>query len=111
MFKGLGDLSNIMKNARDIQGKIEELRQSLAAVAVEGSAGGGMVKIQGRGDGTVTAVLFDDGMVAKGDKAMLEDLTQSAIHSFQEKVNDVRKEKLSEMTGGLNLPPGFDFGL
>jgi hypothetical protein len=70
-----------------------------------------MVKIQGRGDGTVTAVVFDEGMVAKGDKAMLEDLTQSALHAYQEKVNEARKEKLSELTGGLNLPPGFDFGL
>jgi DNA-binding protein YbaB len=50
-------------------------------------------------------------MIAKGDKAMLEDLTQSAIHSYQDKVNEVRKSKLSELTGGLNLPPGLDLGL
>ena len=111
MFKSLGDLGNLMKSARDIQGKIEEFKQTLAQIPVEGSAGGGMVKIQGRADGTVTAVVFEETMIAKGDKAMLEDLTQSAIHAFQEKVNDVRKSKLSELTGGLNLPPGLDFGL
>ena len=111
MFKGLGDLTNLMKSAQDIQGKIEEFKKSLSETPVEAMAGGGMVKIQGRADGTVISVVFEEAMVSKGDKAMLEDLTQSAIHAFQEKINDIRKEKLSEMTGGLNLPPGMDLGL
>ncbi|MCA9440840.1 MAG: YbaB/EbfC family nucleoid-associated protein, partial [Candidatus Omnitrophica bacterium] len=51
MLKGLGDLANIMKNAKDIQSKVEEMKNSLAELEVEGLGGGGLVRIKGKGDG------------------------------------------------------------
>jgi DNA-binding YbaB/EbfC family protein len=100
-----------MKSAREIQGKIEDFKGTLSQTPVEALSGGGMVRIQGRADGTVTSVVFDEKTFQTGDQAMLEDLIQSAFNAFQQKVGEVRKEKLGELTGGLNLPPGMDLGL
>jgi DNA-binding YbaB/EbfC family protein len=111
MFKGLGDLANLVKNARDIQQKIESMKQSLAAVTAEGVSGGGLVRIQGRGDGIVLSVNIDPSVFQGGDADMLEDLILAAINSYNQKLADLRKEKLTELTGGMGLPPGLDLGL
>ncbi len=111
MFKGLGDLASLVKNARDIQQKIESMKQSLANATAEGVSGGGLVRIQGRGDGTVLSVSLDPATVQSGDIDMLEDLVLAAINSFNLKLAEMRKEKLAELTGGMGLPPGLDLGL
>ena len=111
MLKSLGDLTNLMKSAREIQGKVEALRSSLAQTEVEGLGGGGLVRIKGRADGVVLSISFDESLAKSGDRQMLEDLTLAAVNHFQRKLIDVRKEKLSELTGGLELPPGMDIGL
>lgn len=111
MLKGFGDLANLMKNARDIQTKVEEMKNSLAVIEVEGLGGGGLVRVKGRGDGTVQSVSFDEETYAKGDRELMEDLVMSAFNQFNQKLNEARKAKLSEITGGLGLPGGMDFGL
>jgi hypothetical protein len=111
MLKGFGDLANLIKNARDIQQKVETLKSSLAEVPAEGISGGGLVRIRGRGDGTVLSVVLDEATVKSGDKEMLEDLVLTALNSFNQNLAALRKEKISELTGGLGLPPGMDFGL
>lgn len=111
MFKGLGDLASLVKNARDIQQKIESMKQSLANTTAEGVSGGGLVRIQGRGDGTVLSVTIDPATVQSGDIDMLEDLILAAINSFNLKLADLRKEQLTELTGGMGLPPGLDLGI
>lgn len=111
MFKGFGDIAGLIKNARDIQQKIEELKSSLGTIPVEGVSGGGLVRIQGRGDGTILSVKLDPATVQSGDVEMLEDLVQAALAAFQNNMTAARKEKVSELTGGLNLPPGLDLGL
>jgi DNA-binding YbaB/EbfC family protein len=111
MFKGIGDLAGLVKNAREIQLKLDTLRQSLAEETAEGVAGGGMVRIQGKGDGTVLAVNLDRSLVQAGDAEMLEDLVLTAMNSFNQKLADLRREKVIELTGGMGLPPGFDLGL
>jgi len=111
MLKGLGDLTNLMKNAREIQSKVESLKEALAETETEGLGGGGLVRIRGRGDGTVLSVSIADELIAKADRQMIEDLTLAALTHFQQKLTDLRKEKLSELTGGLGLPPGLNLGL
>jgi nucleoid-associated protein EbfC len=111
MLKGLGDLANLMKNAKEIQGKVESLKESLAQIEAEGLGGGGLVRVKGRGDGTVVSVTIDEELAKKGDRQMLEDLTLAAFNSFQQALADVRKEKMADLTGGLGLPQGMDFGL
>jgi len=111
MLKGLGDIASLMKGAREIQEKMKSFKESLTQVQIEGLGGGGLVRVQGRADGCVLSVVLDEGMVAKGDKAMIEDLTLAAVNSFQQKVGEIRKEKLTELTGGIGLPPGMDLPL
>lgn len=111
MFKGLGDLANLMKNAQEIKGKLEGFKTTLASIEVEGASGGGMVRIKGRGDGTVLSVEIDEATVAKADRALLQDLLMAAMNHFQEKLNEARKEKMTELSGEMGLPPGMDLGL
>jgi len=111
MLKGLGDLANLMKNAREIQSKVEEMKNSLAEIEVEGLGGGGLVRIRGKGDGTIVSLTFDEATYAKGDRELMEDLVMAAFNHFNQRLNEIRKEKISEVTGGLGLPGGMDFGL
>lgn len=111
MFKGLGDLANLIKGARDVQQKVDALKKSLAEIPAEGAAGGGLVRIRGRGDGTVLDVSIDDLTLKSGDKDMLEDLILAALNSFNQNLAELRKEKFSELTQGLGLPPGMELGL
>ncbi len=111
MLKGLGDIANLMKNARDIQSKVEEMKKSLADIEVEGLGGGGLVRMKGKGDGTITSLSFDEATFAKGDQELMEDLVLAAFNNYNQKLNEMRKDKISEVTGGLGLPEGMDFGL
>lgn len=111
MFKGLGDLAGLVKNARDIQEKVQTLKASLAEAMAEGVSGGGLVRIQGKGDGTILAVRIDEQTAKGGDVDLLQDLVLAAINNYNQKLAELRREKLSELTGGLGLPPGFDLGL
>jgi DNA-binding YbaB/EbfC family protein len=111
MFKGLSDLAGLMKNAQEIKGKLETFKASLAETPVEGMSGGGMIRIKGRADGTVISVELDEATVSRGDKEMLEDLMAAAMNHFQEKVGEIRKEKMVELSSGLGLPAGMDLGL
>lgn len=110
MFKGLWDLAGLVKNARDIQQKVEELKASLAEVTAEGVSGGGLVRVRGKGDGTILSVEIDEQTVRDGDVEMLQDLVLAAINNYNQKLSELRREKITELTGGL-LPPGFDLGL
>ena len=111
MLKGFGDLANLMKNARDIQSKVEEMKASLTELDVEGLGGGGLVRIKGKGDGTIRSLTFDEATFSKGDKELMEDLALAAFNNFNQKLSQARKEKIAEVTGGLGLPAGMDFGL
>ncbi|MCG3196338.1 MAG: YbaB/EbfC family nucleoid-associated protein [Candidatus Omnitrophica bacterium] len=111
MLKGFGDLANLIKNARDIQQKVDSLKQSLVETPAEGVSGGGLVRIKGRADGTVQSVDLDPATVQRGDVEMLEDLVLAAINSFNQNLAEHRRAKLAELTGGLGLPPGMDLGL
>jgi len=104
-----GQLGNIMKQAQQMQANMQKLQEELASIEVTGTAGAGMVEVVMTCRHEVRAVriaqeVFDE------DKEMLEDLVAAAINDAAQRVERTSQEKMSEVTGGMNLPPGLNLG-
>ena len=101
------NLGQLMKQAQEMQGKMSELQDKLAAVEVEGASGGGMVKVWLNGKGELKRVQFDRTAVDPNETEMLEDLTVAAHADAKSKIEAKVAEEMQQLTGGLPLPPGF----
>ena len=101
-----GGLSGLMKQAQQMQENMKRLQEQLAAVEVEGQSGAGMVKVVMTCRYDVKRVTIDDSLL-KDDKDMLEDLVAAAVNDAVRRVEATTQEKMSGMTAGLGLPPGF----
>ena len=103
MIKGIGDF---MKQAKAMQENMESMQQEIAAMEVEGEAGAGMVKLTMTGRHDVKSVSLDPSLLSE-DKEILEDLIAAAVNDAVRKVETANKDKMGNLTAGLNLPPGF----
>ena len=99
-------LSQLMRQAQEMQANMQKAQDELAATEVEGIAGGGMVKVVVTCKYEVRRVTIEDA-VLRDDKEMLEDLVAAAFNDANRKVEHAVQEKLSSVTGGLGLPPGL----
>ncbi len=99
-------LGNIMQQAQKMQEDMQKAQEELAAMEVLGESGGGMVQILMTGKREVRKVSIDDSLVGD-DKDMLEDLVAAAINDAVHKVAKMKQEKMSDLTSGIPLPPGF----
>ncbi len=104
MFKG--GMGNIMKQAQAMQEKMQRAQEEITRLEVTGEAGAGMVKVTMTGNHNVRRVSIDDSLMSD-DKEMLEDLIAAAINDAVRRVEETTKEKMSSVTGGMQLPPGF----
>ena len=96
-------LSQLMRQAQEMQANMQKAQDELAATEVEGAAGGGMVKIVVTCKHEVRRVTIEESLL-RGDKEMLEDLVAAAFNDASRKVEHTVQEKLSSVTGGLGLP-------
>jgi nucleoid-associated protein EbfC len=101
------NFAKMMKQAQDMQGRMQDMQNELGNVEVTGAAGGGMVAVTLNGKGEARRVHIDQSLVGEADAAMLEDLVVAAINDAKGKVEEVAREKMSEITGGIELPPGM----
>ncbi len=99
-------LGNIMQQAQKMQEDMQKAQEELAAMEVQGESGGGLVQILMTGKREVRKVSIDDSLVGD-DKDMLEDLVAAAINDAVHKVAKMKQEKMSDLTSGIPLPPGF----
>ena len=102
-MKGLGDL---MKQAQQMQEKMQQAQQEVANVEVSGESGAGMVKIVMTGKHDVKSVNIDASLFNE-DKEILEDLIAAAVNDAVRKVEEQTKDMMSSVTSGIPLPPGF----
>lgn len=102
-MKGLGDL---MKQAQEMQAKMQEMQEELANHEVEGQAGAGLVKVVMTGRHDVKKVNIDSSLLEE-DKEMLEDLLAAAVNDAVRRVEEANKNRLADLTGGIQMPPGF----
>ena len=103
MLGGLGNLAGLLKQAKTMQAKAQEMQQRLKERVVEGSAGGGMVTATVNGQGTLMAIRISPEIVDSEDVEMLEDLVKSAVVNGQEKAQEMAKEDMAQVTGGMDL--------
>jgi DNA-binding YbaB/EbfC family protein len=99
-------LSQLMRQAQEMQATMQKAQSELAATEVEGVAGGGMVKVVVTCKYEVRRVTIEDALLRE-EKEMLEDLVAAAFNDANRKVEATVQEKLSSVTGGLGLPAGL----
>ncbi len=104
MFKG--GMGNIMKQAQQMQERMQQAQEELGNIEVTGEAGAGMVKITLTCNHNVRRVEIDPSLM-EDDKDMLEDLIAAAFNDGVRRVQETSKEKMGDVTGGMPLPPGF----
>ncbi len=97
-----GNMQNMMKQAQQMQQKMQE---QVAAIRVEASAGGGMITVKMDGHKNVLGVRIDPEVA--GDVEMLQDMVMAAFNEAAKKVDDEAQSKMGGMLGGLGLPPGM----
>ncbi|MBB4264482.1 YbaB/EbfC family nucleoid-associated protein [Roseospira visakhapatnamensis] len=102
------NLGNLMKQAQEMQGKMAAAQEKLQAMEITGSAGGGMVQVVINGKGVMRGLTIDKSIVDPEDKEMLEDLIVAAYNDAREKSEEVMREEMSQVTGGLKLPGGMN---
>jgi len=100
----MADLSQLLQLGQQMQGRITQMQTELQQQHVTGSAGGGMVTITADGRGRVRRVHIDPAALRDGDVEMLEDLVLAAVADAQRKAEDLYREELRKITGGLPLP-------
>ena len=93
--------------AETIQKQMNETQSKLDSLEVEGSAGGGLVKIRASAKGRVIGVVVDDSLLVPADKGILEDLIAAAFNDARAKAEEVAGAELAKAQSGMGLPPGF----
>ncbi len=110
-MKGLGDISKLMKQAQEMQAKMQDAQDSLEELTVTGAAGGGLVSVTLNGKGVMQGLEIDSSLFAEDEKEIIEDLIVAAHNEARNRMEEAVQEKMKEATAGLPLPPGMNFGM
>ena len=97
----------VMQQAQQMQGRLQQVQEELGRLTVSGTAGGGMVTVEADGRGVVRRVKIDPAVVNPADVEMLEDLVVVAVGEAQKKAAELAQSKMTELSGGLDLPLPF----
>lgn len=101
-----GGMGNLMKQAQKMQEDMKRMQDEVANAEVTGESGAGLVKVVMNGRHDVKQVTLDDSVLQE-DKELLEDLLAAAVNDAVRKVEAYSQEKMSSVTAGMQLPPGF----
>ena len=102
-------LDELMKMVEGAKAQLDQAQASLDKVEVDGVSGGGLVKIKATAKGRILGVSIDDSLLVASEKTMLEDLVAAAINDARTKADAIAGDQIKQMTGGMQLPPGFNF--
>jgi len=101
------NIGNMMKQAQELQKKMADVQEQLKLIEVEGSSGGGMVKVTSTAKGEIKRILIDESLMKKEEKEITEDLIVAAINDAKQKGEVATQEEMKKVTGGISLPPGM----
>lgn len=101
------NINQMMKQAQEFQQKMADMQERLNHVEMEGSSGGGLVKVTVSGKGDMKRISIDPSIVDSKEVEVLEDLIIAAFNDAKTKVEAHMAEEMSKVTGGLNLPAGM----
>jgi DNA-binding YbaB/EbfC family protein len=102
-----GDMGNLLKQAQEMHKQLEKAREELRKATVEGSAGGGAVKVTVNGEGMLTRLNLQRELASSGNAALIEETVLAAVRDGLTKAAAMREERLSRISGGLSLPGLF----
>lgn len=100
------NLGNLMKEAQKMQQRMQEAQEQLSKLTVIGKSGGGMVEIEMNGRHDAVKVTISPALMEE-DLGMIGDLVAAAINDAVRKIEKASKEKISQLTAGLNIPTDF----
>jgi hypothetical protein len=101
------DMDEILRRAREAQAKAMEMQRQMAAIEVEGAAGGGLVRVTMSGKNDLKRVVVDPSLMKESEREILEDLVVAAHADAKSKLDARLAEEMAKMAGSLGLPPGF----
>jgi len=101
------NIAGLMKQASQMQKKMEDMQSALEAMTVEGSAGAGMIVVTMSGKGELRSVTIDPKLADPAEMEMLQDLLIAAHADAKRKIETLAADEMQKVTGGLNLPPGL----
>jgi DNA-binding YbaB/EbfC family protein len=101
------NLAGLMKQAQEMQTKMEEMQARLEAMETEGVAGAGLVTVTLNGKGTLRRIKIDPKVIDPADAEMLQDLIVAAHADAKRKVEARAAEEMQQVTAGLPIPPGM----
>lgn len=110
MFKGLGglgDMAKMMKQAKEMQGKVSEVQDGLSKILVNGESGAGLVKVTMTAKGDITNLDIDPSIFSPTEKEVVEDLIIAALKDAKEKSLDRTQKEMAKITNELGLPENF----
>jgi nucleoid-associated protein EbfC len=105
------DFLGMMKQAAQLQSKMQAMQEELGQVEVEGTSGGGLVTVRMSAKMDVKAVKIDPTLMKAEEREVLEDLLVTALADARRKAETAMQEKMQSLAGGLGLPPGMLGGL
>lgn len=103
---GKDGIGNLMKQAQQMQEKMQQAQVEIAQLEVIGESGAGLVKITINGSHNVRRIEIDPSLL-EDDKDMLEDLIAAAFNDAARRIEETQKEKMASVSGNMQLPPGF----
>lgn len=104
----MADFLGLMKKAAELQSKMQALQAELDTVEVDGTAGGGMVTVTLSAKGDLKGLKIDDSLLQPSEKEVLEDLLIAAHADARRKAEAAMQDKMKDLSGGLQLPPGMN---
>ena len=108
MLKGLGDMAKLMKQAQEMQARMTETQERIAAIEAEGSAGAGMVKAVASAEGALKSLQVDPSLLdGSHEREVLEDLIVAAVNDAARRAREAGQAEMAKITEGLALPPGM----
>ncbi len=101
------NIGQMLKQAQEMQSKVEEMQKRLADTEITGQSGGGMISVTLNGKGEARSVKIDPALFSADDREVIEDLIVAAINDARAKLDTHTAEEMSKLTGGIQLPPGM----
>ena len=100
----MNPFGNPQKLMKQLQQAQEKMQQEIAALRIEATAGGGMVRVEMSGEKALLSLKIDPEVVSKDDVEMLQDLVLAAVNEASRRVDEAIKEKVAGMAGGMRIP-------
>ena len=104
MFKGIGDLAGMLKQAQSMGSRMKEMNGQLSAMRAVGNAGGGLVEVEVNGLGEMMRISIDPDLLEKKDRELIEDLVPAATNAALQKAREEQARTMQDLAGGMDIP-------